>query len=102
MKYCVGGYSSKCVENLSAIVSMKVNDLRAITIEVDPSGLRINQSRGKCNQQPTVLQQQVMKKWHNEVVLSKTLVESLSFATGNPFSLQNQSRLSEWCSLDRS
>ena len=63
LEHCVGGYANKCVEGLSAIVSLRFNDKPCITIELDPLKMNILQVKGKYNREPNNKEQRIISQW---------------------------------------
>ena len=43
MHHCVGGYASRCISGYSAIFSMKKDDVRYVTVELDGSTYKVKQ-----------------------------------------------------------
>lgn len=68
LKHCVGGYSNRCVVGNSAIVSLKKNGKRLITIELNPVDKSIIQARGKRNRNPDETEMKIIRKWLDKIV----------------------------------
>ena len=63
LKHCVGGYSYRCIAGNSAIVSLKKNGKRIITIELNPGNKSIIQAHGKRNRTPDEDEMKIIRKW---------------------------------------
>lgn len=63
MHHCVSTYAAGCQEGHSAIVSVRVNGLRVLTIEVAPAKLQVVQVRGSCNRPPTPVESNAVQNW---------------------------------------
>ena len=63
MSHCVGSYSGRCASGASAIFSLKKNDNRMITIEVNPKSKMLVQSLGKGNRRPSPSEINIIKLW---------------------------------------
>lgn len=74
LHHCVASYASLCVNGDSAIVSLRRNGVRTITIEIDPQTGKVLQARGACNRSINTQERQVISRWVSEVVLSKEAV----------------------------
>ena len=72
LRHCVAGYAARCASGHSAIVSVKCNEVRLITVEICPSRNRIVQSRGSCNRSASAAEKKVIDHWLNTVVQKKT------------------------------
>ncbi|WP_158278920.1 PcfJ domain-containing protein [Leucothrix arctica] len=69
MSHCVGSYTGSCVNQDSAIFSLRDEAGRVATVEVDPVLKEVNQAQGKCNSDLRKAAQSVIEKWIKEVVL---------------------------------
>ena len=69
MGHCVAGYETKCVERTSAIVSLRLNGMRVLTIELNRRNKAVVQVKGRFNREPTNVEAAVVEQWHHEVVL---------------------------------
>ena len=63
LHHCVGGYASKCGQGESAIVSMRRNGRRTITIEMDRENRKVTQVRGKYNRSPSRTESAWIIQW---------------------------------------
>jgi hypothetical protein len=68
MRHCVSSYAGRCAAGLSAIVSVRQDDQRRITVELNPVIGQVVQARGPCNRQASGEEQQVLRLWINKVV----------------------------------
>jgi len=71
MNHCVGRYAHRCANNQSAIVSLRCNNAKAVTLELDTSTLEVIQARGKYNQLPSAPQKRITELWHRSVVKTR-------------------------------
>jgi len=63
MKHCVNSYANSCVSGYSAIVSLRNNDKRCVTIEVNPRTTKIVQVKGLYNREANIQEQRVISQW---------------------------------------
>jgi len=63
MRHCVYSYSSWCSRGRVSIWSLRCNDTRQLTLEVNNQSCAIVQARGICNAGPTVVQRREMGRW---------------------------------------
>ncbi len=68
MNHCVSSYAARCAAGRSAIVSMRANDVRLVTIEVEPATGRLVQARGKFNREIDSEERQAIRHWADTVV----------------------------------
>jgi hypothetical protein len=68
MSHCVGGYTHLCVHGSSAIFSMRNNDKRRITIEMEPRQRRIVQARGTANRDASAAEKQILNAWMQAIL----------------------------------
>ncbi|WP_181389551.1 PcfJ domain-containing protein [Leucothrix pacifica] len=68
MEHCVGGYSQSCYEGHSVIFSLRCDNKRTLTIEIDPLTRDLVQVQGHYNADPKKSEYNVVKRWVNEVV----------------------------------
>jgi hypothetical protein len=68
LKHCVASYYSRCIAGNSAIVSLRLNRKRKVTIEVNPSRKMIVQVCGLRNRQPTEAEKRIVNRWYRTVV----------------------------------
>lgn len=74
MHHCVHTYTRYCVIGYIAIISLKCNSARHITIELNLTNKKIAQAKGHGNRQATSQEQIIIDKWLNEVVLKANLL----------------------------
>jgi len=63
LKHCVGGYSEGCVLGSYAIVSMRRNGVRAITIQLELGTTRVIQAHGSCNRPASREEWRAINAW---------------------------------------
>lgn len=68
MRHCVGSYAGRCATGYSAIVSLRHNSGRRISIEITPRTRQIVQARGPHNREANVEEQRVISQWMATVV----------------------------------
>jgi hypothetical protein len=68
MHHCVASYAPRCASGYSAIVSLRLDDVRRITVELNPSTKQVIQARGSSNRNATTEEKSVIGSWMNEVV----------------------------------
>lgn len=68
MRHCVASYAARCVSWHSAIVSVRDNDIRRVTIEINPRERKVVQARGACNQSVKPEERRAISLWINTVV----------------------------------
>lgn len=68
MNHCVSSYTSRCATGLSAIVSLRTNNARRVTIEVEPEAGRLVQARGQFNREINPEERQAIRRWAEAVV----------------------------------
>lgn len=69
LRHCVGGYGRRCHAGTSAIFSVRYQEKRRVTVEVNPSTGALVQVHGSYNRQPEPDEQRVVALWHQSVVL---------------------------------
>lgn len=74
MQHCVKTYSGRCVSGTSAILSLKQNDQRKLTIEVAPRLKSIVQALGKFNRRADKKEKEVVKIWAENVLKVKSIL----------------------------
>ena len=72
LKHCVGSYAGRCVLDHSAIVSMKRNGERVLTLEINPSTGQLVQARGLQNRPATIDERNIFTNWINRKVMTTT------------------------------
>jgi len=66
MKHCVYCYAPYISEKHTSIWSLRRDDGRALTVEVENGRRRIVQARGRCNRQPAGSELKVLRLWARE------------------------------------
>ena len=69
MKHCVGSYTARCRRGVSSIWSMRNTESpirRAVTIEIDPTKLRVVQVKGYSNRRPNAFEKSLIRLWANQ------------------------------------
>lgn len=67
-RHCVGSYACRCAAGASAIVSLRRDGERAVTIEVDPETKQIVQVAGRFNRSPAAQELGLIRAWLRTVV----------------------------------
>lgn len=65
---CVASYAGRCVAGYSAIVSMRRDGVRQITVEVIPHSRSVLQARGLQNRAATRQEQAIVDAWVRTVL----------------------------------
>jgi PcfJ-like protein len=68
MRHCVAGYAARCAAGHCAIVSVRFNGARRITVEINPATGQVVQARGTCNRPATSEEQRVIRHWVDAAV----------------------------------
>ncbi|HEY7424603.1 MAG TPA: PcfJ domain-containing protein [Gemmataceae bacterium] len=68
MRHCVARYAAQCSSGHSAIVSVRFQDVRRITVEIDPATGQVVQAKGMCNRFPSSEEQRAIRIWENTVI----------------------------------
>jgi hypothetical protein len=71
MRHCVAKYDSQCQWGRTAVVSLRRNGERVLTIELKGSALVLGQVKGRFNREATAEESQLVQRWVNEVVRSR-------------------------------
>jgi len=66
MHHCVFSYLDRCISRQCAIFSVKVNDKRIATLEIDLSNLNLVQARGKMNAPVNINTKNIIMTWAKE------------------------------------
>lgn len=66
LSHCVSSYKYSAAKGQCSIWSLKLNDQKAITIEVNTSSQSIVQARGKLNRLPNSKEIQIIREWANK------------------------------------
>jgi hypothetical protein len=69
LHHCVSTYAARCAAGYSAIVSLRYENVRRITIEINPHTRKLVQIRGSYNRPLQAHEQSIIKKWMSNVVL---------------------------------
>lgn len=70
LRHCVGTYWDMCMGAASAIVSLRKNGQRWLTIDVDPSTMEVDSALGYCNREATTQERKIIERWVQEWVIS--------------------------------
>lgn len=68
MRHCVSSYAARCASGYSAIVSIRHNGTRCLTVEINPRTRQVVQARGPCNRQANTEEQRAVSLWMKTVV----------------------------------
>lgn len=68
LDHCVADYAGRCAVDVSAIVSLRVDGVPRLTIEVHPQTRRIVQVRGLRNRAATSQEREIVRRWAGEVL----------------------------------
>ncbi len=68
LHHCVAGYAHRCAAGYSAIVSLRREGERRVTIELNPGSRVIVQARGLQNRVTTPEERRVIERWLRETV----------------------------------
>ena len=68
MNNCVGSYYDSCYEGCSAIVSLRYNGARKVTIEIDPESRMLVQASGYDNQDINQVEKKLIETWLRDQV----------------------------------
>ncbi len=63
MNHCVHGYDYPCVRGLSAVFSLCFEDVRRVTVELEPAPRRVVQARGLYNRARTAAELEIIARW---------------------------------------
>lgn len=80
MNHCSLDYAAACHQQKSAFFSMKFNDQRKATIEVDPGLGTVTESHGKANSQVAKTSRRILNKWLTVVVSQNPWADSPQYA----------------------
>lgn len=70
LQHCVGGYGPYCAAGYSSIFSLRYNNARQVTIEINPRNKNIVQARGVSNRRLSSSEQQIINLWFNKIVIN--------------------------------
>ena len=68
MHHCVASYANRCGYGYSAIVSLRRDGVRQVTIEISPAAMKLVQVRGAHNEHPTQEARAAIVQWRNQVL----------------------------------
>jgi len=68
MHHCVASYASRCASGYSAIVSLRLDDVRRITVEIDLRTRQVVQARGPFNRPVQPEEQMAIGQWMKTIV----------------------------------
>jgi hypothetical protein len=71
LHHCVASYAGRCAAGHSAIMSVRCNGLRRVTLEINPRNSQIVQTRGERNRPPTVSEQRAIGLWVGQLLLRR-------------------------------
>lgn len=77
MRHCVANYATQCAEGYSAIVSVRYQDARRLTVEVAPATGQLVQAKGPSNRIAGGEELRVIRCWLNTVVQGGSAKASL-------------------------
>jgi hypothetical protein len=63
MHHCVSGYAPRCASGDSAIVSVRHNGTRRLTVEISARTRLVVQARGPCNRQASTAEERAIALW---------------------------------------
>jgi hypothetical protein len=63
MRHCVASYDRRCAKGASAIFSLSVDQVRQVTVELEPRSRRIVQARGTQNRSAESRELDVLRRW---------------------------------------
>ncbi len=66
MNHCVATYAGKIGLGRCSIWSLRRDGERALTVEADKAGMRVNQARGPCNRKPSPAEARWLRAWATE------------------------------------
>ncbi len=72
LHHCVASYAARCAEGHSAIVSVRFQDERRVTVEIHPASRQVVQAKGMCNRQVSRDEQQLIHRWLESVVYPRS------------------------------
>jgi len=68
MRNCVAGYDRRCVDGASLIVSLRRNNVRVLTLELDGRTLSLKQVKGRFNRAAKECENRVVQRWAGTIV----------------------------------
>lgn len=68
MRHCVAGYDRRCADGVSLIVSLRCNNVRVLTLELDGKTLALKQVKGRFNRAPKECEMRVVQRWEETIV----------------------------------
>ncbi|MBS0203739.1 MAG: PcfJ domain-containing protein [Planctomycetes bacterium] len=71
LSHCVATYAARCATGYSAIVSMRCDGIRQITIEIQPQTKRLVQARGLRNRSADDHESDLIRRWISAVIQSR-------------------------------
>ena len=83
LMHCAGEYASRCLAGTAAIFSMKCNQERVATIELDGSLKNVLQARGYKNRMLNQQERSIMNLWFHQVVTTELKEDSLKHRDDN-------------------
>lgn len=71
LSHCVATYAARCATGYSAIVSMRCDGIRQITIEIQPQTKRLVQARGLRNRSADHDESDLIRRWISAVIQTR-------------------------------
>src|SRR5262249_3980305 len=68
MQHCVAGYAGRCAVGQSAIVSVRFQEARRITVQTKSATGQVVQAKGACNRPATHEEQRTIRLWVDAVL----------------------------------
>lgn len=70
LHHCVASYAGRCAARNIAIFSLRADDQRCVTVEVDRHNRQVLQARGACNWPATFEEREVVQQWQHALGLA--------------------------------
>jgi hypothetical protein len=68
MRHCVAGYDLRCFIGTSVIVSLRRNNVRVLTLELDGITLALKQVKGRFNRAAKECEMRAVQRWEETIV----------------------------------
>lgn len=102
LMHCVGEYAARCLAGKSALFSMKCNQERVVTIELDGSLKNILQARGYKNRTLNQQERHILNLWHQQSVSSELKEETVRPEVNNELQkILNKYQFKDFYSFNR-
>jgi hypothetical protein len=72
LHHCVTTYAGRCASGYSAIVSLRLDGIRRLTVEINPKTKQVVQARGIYNREAQIEERNVLGKWIKVVLRPDT------------------------------